>query len=115
MVEIFMPKVLRGLMGFYLTWAGKGIFYILIGVILLIPFSNKIKLNGDKIYIFFIVVAIYLFVMAAFLLVLGILSALGTVSVRSSSIVTKSESSSSSKKTTTTKTSTLNETLVEEN
>lgn len=116
-VEIFMPKVLRGLLGFYSTWIGKGIFYLLIAVILLIPFNDKVKINKDKTYVYFIVAAVYMFVLAAFIIVLGVLSALGVLSHRSSSIITK-ESSSSSKKsttTTTTRTTTLNETLVEDN
>lgn len=117
-VEIFMPKFLRGLLGFYSTWIGKGVFYFFIAVLLLIPYNDKVRINSDKSYIYFIVVAVYMFVLAVFIIVLGILNALGVLSHRSSSIITKDGSSSSSTrttKTTTTKTTTLNETLVEEN
>ena len=109
-----MPHTLRGLLGFYSTWIGKAVFYVLIGVLLLIPFSNRVKIKKDKTYIFFIFVSIYVFVLAAFLFVLGVLSALNIRTYSSSSIITKDSSSKkTTTTTTTTKTTTLNETLVD--
>lgn len=105
-----MPSKLQALMGFYVTWIGKAVLFIFIGVLFIIPFDEFDNANKD-ICIYFIITAVYNFVLAVFLIVLGILSLLSVVSRRSShSIVGGSSSSSSSKKTTTTTTTVTVET-----
>lgn len=91
-VEIFMPSRLAGWMGFYVTWAGKGLFFIFIGVLLILPYQAGV--NPE---VYYLIAAIYLFVVAVILIVLQILAAV-SVHSRSSShsiIVVKSSSSSS--------------------
>ena len=105
-VEIFMPSRLQALMGFYVTWIGKAVLFIFVGVLFIIPFDEFNGGNND-ICIYFIITAVYNFILAVFLIVLGILSLVHVVSRRSSSsiiVTTGSSSSSSSKKTTTTTT-----------
>lgn len=75
-VEIFMPRRLQALLGFYMSWIGKGIFYILIAVLMILPFDERVRDGDQKLYIYFIVTSVYQFVLAAFMIVLGVLSAL---------------------------------------
>ena len=77
-----MPKKLRGLMAFYLTWAGKAVFFIFIGVLLLIPWEL-----GFKLRVYFLVSAIYMFVVAIIYIVLQVLSCVGKFSKRAHPIV----------------------------
>ena len=81
-VEIFMPKKMRGLMAFYLTWLGKAIFFVFIGVLLLIPWEAKIKAR-----VFFLIAAIYVFVVAFIYVILQVFSCIGKFSKRSHPIV----------------------------
>ena len=91
-VEIFMPTKLRSLMAFYLTWTGKAVAFIFIAVLLIIPFENKVKFRA-----YYLVAAIYLFVVAAILIVLQVIGCLGKFSSRSHPIINKEETTSSSK------------------
>ena len=75
-VEIFMPRKLQALLGFYVSWIGKGIFFIFIAVLMLLPFDERVKDGKKNLYIYFIVAAVYQFVLAAFMIVLGVLSLL---------------------------------------
>ena len=91
-VEIFMPSKLRSLMAFYLTWTGKAVSFIFIAVLLIIPFENKAKHRA-----YYLVAAIYLFVVAAILIVLQVIGCLGKISSRSHPIINKEEATTTSK------------------
>lgn len=89
-VEIFMPTKLRSLMAFYLTWTGKAVSFIFIAVLLIIPFEAKAKFRA-----YYLVAAIYLFVVSAILIVLQVIGCLGKISSRSHPIINKEEATES--------------------
>jgi hypothetical protein len=43
--EVFMPGRLMGWVSFYLTWVGKAIWYIFVGVLLLLPYQARVKVS----------------------------------------------------------------------
>lgn len=69
-VEVFMPIRLQSWVGFYLTWVGKGLYFIFIGVLLLLPYEE----NVARYRAFFLIAAIYLFVLAVILIAFQILA-----------------------------------------
>ena len=68
-VEIFMPPKLQVWMAFYLTWTGKALFFIFLGVFFIIPTKMTKGYDG-----FFIFTVVYLLILAVALIVLQILS-----------------------------------------
>lgn len=100
--EIFMPARLQVWLAFYLTWTGKALFFVFLGVFFIIP--TKLTAGYDGYFIF---VVVYLLVLALVLIVLQILSCMSVTKRKQAApvIVTKTT-------TTTTTTSTLDESLV---
>ena len=100
--EVFMPSKLQVWMAFYLTWTGKALFFIFLGVFFIIP----LKLTGgyDGYFIFTVV---YLLALAVALIVLQILSFMSVISRKQAAPVIVSKTT-----TTTTTTHTLNASLV---
>ena len=68
-VEIFMPPKLQVWMAFYLTWTGKALFFIFLGVFFIIPAKMTNGYDG-----FFIFTVVYLLILAVALIVLQVLS-----------------------------------------
>ena len=68
-VEIFMPPKLQVWMAFYLTWTGKALFFIFLGVFFIIPTKMTNGYDG-----FFIFTVVYLIILAIALIVLQVLS-----------------------------------------
>ena len=99
--EVFMPARLQVWLAFYLTWTGKALVFIFLGVFFIIPMKLTAGYDG-----YFVFAVIYLLVLAMALIVLQILSCLSVTSRKQASpiIVTRT--------TTTTTTSSIDESLV---
>lgn len=98
-VEIFMPPKLQVWMAFYLTWTGKALFFIFLGVFFIIPAKMTNGYDG-----FFIFTVVYLLILAVALIVLQVLSC--------TSVSSRKQARPIIIKTTTTTGSSLSETLV---
>lgn len=98
-VEIFMPPKLQVWMAFYLTWTGKALFFIFLGVFFIIPTKMTKGYDG-----FFIFTVVYLLILAVALIVLQILSCTTTTARKQARPIII--------KTTTTSSGSLSETLV---
>jgi len=82
-VEIFMPAKLRALMAFYLTWTGKAVVFIFLGVLFIIPYEGR----AGGWYPYYLVTAIYNFCVAIGLIILQILGCVGKAASRSQPII----------------------------
>ena len=73
--EIVNPPKLQYMVGFYTTWFGKAIVQALVGVVLIVPYTDvQQEAVSGYTSIMFIVSCVYNLLFAAFLIVMGVLS-----------------------------------------
>eukprot|EP00727_Mastigamoeba_balamuthi_P008717 m51a1_g4468 hypothetical protein (145) ;mRNA; r:232289-233038 len=87
--EIFMPSLLQSWLTFYMRWLGKGLFFVYLGVIMLLPYEQT---NGRDERPFYLVAGIFTIVVGCLYCLLQILAALSVHSHKQAQPIIHNES-----------------------